>query len=116
MPIKDTFEYVARFDSVGLDCSFCKHFEGPVEWPDKDRVVRCSLHNLSLTMQLGKTGYKDGEWFCKDYDDHGKAFPKAVSHFKSIQSMLQSGVLYGLYSDTGYLKEVKFEDFPNKAS
>ena len=67
MTLKDTFPYTARWDSVGLDCSYCVHFIGPTSWPDKNHVSHCALHDLPLTIELGEDGFKQWEWFCRDF-------------------------------------------------
>jgi hypothetical protein len=105
MPVKDTFSYEARWDSVGLDCSDCAHFHGPEHWPDKERVSRCELHGISLAIELGDDGYKCWEWFCRDFHDTGRAFPKAVAHFHQVRQQLQESVLYRFCGDHGYLEE-----------
>ncbi|MDP8217429.1 MAG: hypothetical protein P9M03_01755 [Candidatus Theseobacter exili] len=69
MTVKDTFPYNARWDSVGLDCSTCKHFNGPEKWPDTNNASCCKKHHRLLTIELKEDGYKEWEWFCKDYDD-----------------------------------------------
>ena len=109
--IKDTFPYLARWDSVGLDCSNCVHFKGPEKWPDKDKVSSCKLHNISLTIELGNDGYKLWEWFCKSFQNNinKSAFPKALDHFEKIRNELSDKVLYRFYSEDGYLKEHSFE-------
>ncbi|HYG37201.1 MAG TPA: hypothetical protein VD908_01220 [Cytophagales bacterium] len=109
--MKDTFSYSARWDSIGLDCSHCKNFLGPSEWPDKDKVSQCLLHNLSLKIELGENGYKRGEWFCKDFDDLN-AFPMAVKEFELIRKELQDCVLY-VGNRNGELFEIKFDRLKN---
>lgn len=105
--IKDPFSYSARWDSVGLDCSFCKHFIGPETWPDEKRVSRCGYHNVSLAFQLREGNFKGGEWFCKHFLDNGRAFPRAVREFKTIEADLEEDIVYGAYGEKGQLKEHK---------
>ena len=108
MPVKDTFSYTARWDSVGIDCSSCKFFTGPTEWPDKNNESKCTKHNISLAIELGKDKYKEGEWFCCEYsDDDG--FSEAVKHFYRIKHQLQSGVLYRC-NQGEYLLEYNFDN------
>jgi hypothetical protein len=109
MPVKDPFSYSARWDSVGLDCSNCIHFVGPVTWPDRERTSLCGLHNVSLAIELAKTGFKEGEWFCKDFADNGKANKKAIEELEKTRDLLLPKVLYGAYGKEGFLKEVPFE-------
>ena len=110
MPVKDTFEYAARWDSVGLDCVYCQHFRGPEKWPDTNRVSRCNLHHVSLAIELRDSCYKNWEWFCHEFADTGRAFPPSVAHFHEIRQQLTSGVLYRFYGDDGYLVEQKMSD------
>ena len=110
MPIKDTFSYSARWNSVGLDCSYCIHFAGPTQWPDIERVSRCELHKMSLTIGLGRNGYKEWEWFCKDYKSNGRAFPKSVREFQVIQPQLRPNILNRLYGSNGFLVEYDFNE------
>ena len=112
MTIKDPFSYSARWDSIGLDCSFCNHFQGPDTWPDLKRVTRCNLHQIPLSIELDESGYKKWEWFCKDFDDKD-AFPKAVEEFLTIKDELKQYIIYRGYDrKTGRLLEFKFEDLP----
>ncbi|HEV2104449.1 MAG TPA: hypothetical protein VGU27_01880 [Candidatus Eisenbacteria bacterium] len=126
MPIRDTFPHTARWDSVGLDCSDCVHFAGPPSWPDVERMSRCTLHRLSLAVELGPNGYKEGEWFCRDFaaralqergllhrlfgrsGTHTRASPDAVRHLNGIKPELQPHVLYGFHGEDGNLKECPF--------
>jgi hypothetical protein len=62
MPIKDTFKYDARWDSVGLGCYTCQHFRGPTEWPDTGQVSACAHHRVSLAIELRPDGYMG--WEC----------------------------------------------------
>lgn len=108
MPIKDTFSYTDRWDSVGLDCAFCKHQANSNKWPNLKRNYRCGLHNISLSIELGENGYKEGEWFCMNFNNNGRAFSEAVEHFESIKDRLVENTLYGFYGENGFLKEVSF--------
>ena len=125
MPVRDTFPYNARWDSVGLDCSYCRHFSGPVSWPDSGRVSCCRLHQLSLATELGPKGFKKGEWFCRDFAPtapppppgiiarvfgRSEARPSAAAlrHLDEMRDHLQPDVLYGFYGGDGNLKECPF--------
>ena len=110
MPVKDTFEYAARWDSVGLDCSSCQHFRGPAQWPDAAHVSRCELHGISLAIQLRADGYKDGGYFCHDFTDTGRAFPPSFAHFLEIRKQLEPRVLYRCYGADGFLIEHQMAD------
>jgi hypothetical protein len=107
MPVKDTFDYAARYESVGLDCAFCQHFRGPEKWPDISRISRCELHHVSLAVELREEGYKLWEWFCRDFTDTGRAFTPSVAHFLEIREQLEPEVLYRFYGTDGFLVEHK---------
>jgi hypothetical protein len=109
MPVKDTFSYNARWDSVGLDCSTCLYFIGPDHWPDKERTIKCGKHQVSLAIELGKNLFKEFEWFCKEYDDNG-GFEPAVKHFKEIKDKLEYGIIYRLYGKDVFLIETKISE------
>ena len=65
------------------------------------------LHLRSLAIELGSNGYKDGEWFCKQYDDNGKTPIKSMADFNAIKPDLQDGILYcASHGRSDYLKEV----------
>lgn len=108
MPIKDTFSYIARWDSVGLDCSNCIHFHAPAKWPDVEGKSYCLKHDMSLGIELDTNGFKKGEWFCKSFENDGSAFQPSLEHFKKIQSDLSEDTLYGFYGADGYLLEYNF--------
>ncbi len=108
MPIKDPFSYSARWDSVGLNCSNCNHFQGPEKWPDLNKIYSCRLHKISLAIELRIGGYMSSEWFCKQFDSKN-AFPKAVTEFNSIKDFLQNEILYNT-NRNGNLIEYKFNE------
>lgn len=108
--VNDPFSYSARWDSIGLDCAFCKFFGSPKRWPDSQQEVFCNKHRVSLRYRLSTRNYLDGEWFCKHFENNGRAFEKAVSEFESIRKELDDFVIYGGYSNNGYLKEVLIKD------
>jgi hypothetical protein len=110
MPVKDTFKYAARWDSVGLDCAHFRHFHGPEKWPDTGRVSRCEFHHVSLFIELKDSCYKNWEWFCREFADTGRAFPSSLAHFYEIHEHLEPGVLYRFYGEDGYLVERKMSD------
>jgi len=112
MRTPDTFSYSARWDSVGLDCSYCTHFVGPEKWPDGSRISSCSFHKVSLAIELGKNGYKNWEWFCSNFSNNGSAHPSAFAHLQKINHSLKPGVLYRLYSEDGYLIENDISKLP----
>lgn len=94
MAIKDPFSYVARWDSIGLDCSFCKNFIGPETWPDEEGSSFCKYHNIPLSFELNDQKYKDGEWFCKHFENNSHTFPDAIVEFESIQYLLKENIIY----------------------
>jgi len=103
----DPFSYSARWDSAGLDCAFCKH-ERKVEWPNLNRDYGCNLHSISLEKELGKDGFKEGEWFCSSFHNNGKATPQALKELESIIKELKPNRLYGAYGANKQLKEIPF--------
>lgn len=105
MPIIDDFPYSGRWDSVGFDCSNCIHIKQPEKWPDVKNEYSCSFHKASLSMELNESKYKEGEWFCKDFENNGTANQKAFQHFQKIKGTLSNKVLYGFYNK-GILKEI----------
>lgn len=112
MPVRDPFSYSARWDSVGLDCSCCVHFRGPGKWPDEQRVSHCAFHKRSLEIELGSNGYKNGEWFCREFKDmNGRSQSAAQGEFNRVQAQLDPAKLYGAYGKQGYLKEYDFAGF-----
>jgi hypothetical protein len=114
MPIRDPFSYSGRWDSVGLDCSNCVHFKEPKLWPDSQKLSHCKLHKISLSIELGKNGYKEGEWFCKDFQSNGTANQKAVKEFQTVKDHLESRKLYraygGAFNGNAVLKEYNFNN------
>ncbi len=108
--IKDRFSYSARWDSIGLDCAFCKHFSEPESWPDILKISKCLKHKIYLTFELNEDGYKSGEWFCKYFEDNNGAFPEAIIEFNSLKNEFRENIIYGGYGEEGYLKEVKISD------
>jgi len=109
MTVEDPISYSARWDSVGLDCSYCVHQANGDHWPNTERDYKCGLHNVPLRVQLMESGYKNGEWFCKDFENNGRANRKALKELKTILVLLQAGVLYGCYGQDHLLKEVPFK-------
>ena len=112
----DTFPHLARWDSAGLDCSSCTHFAGPVSWPDVARISRCTLHRVSLELELDDSGYKLGEWFCREFSDNGKSHLSAVAHFAKVHSELTRGVLYGFRAPNVPFDEVALANLPKSAA
>jgi len=88
--VKDPFSYGARWDSAGINCVYCVYCKSvgmpPIE-------LSCTFHNVSLGLELGKSGGINGEWFCKAFTDNG-AFPKAVEELSLIKNQLEENILY----------------------
>jgi len=112
----DTFPHLARWDSVGLDCSSCNHFNGPSSWPDRARLSSCKFHGASLALELDDVGFKLGEWFCREFSDNGKSHYSAVVHFAQIQSTLDPKVLYSFAALKAPLNEVAIASLPKSAA
>ena len=114
--MKDQFSYSARWDSAGLDCSECIHFKGPEKWPDSNGVSRCSLHKVSLNIELGDNNYKEFEWFCKQFKDSGKTPTNSLREFMKMEPLLEERILYRASYDQALdavLKEIPFSALVN---
>jgi len=107
--MKDPFSYSARWDSVGLDCAFCK-YEKEVEWPNKDRDYSCISHGIALVATIAEDGFKEGEWFCSSFENNGKANNKAINELNAMKIELEPNILYGAYGKNGNLKEIPFNE------
>ncbi len=103
--VEDPFSYRARWDSAGVDCSDCKHFEPPPDWPDRERVIRCGHHQVSLAFQLNPEGFKEGEWFCRYFLNRGSSWDVGVEELSRVQESLDPAKIYGASYGTGLLKE-----------
>jgi hypothetical protein len=99
MPIADPFSYYGRFDSMEFDCSMCKHFVEPLDWPDINKVIRCNFHDISLDFELGPKCYKLGTWFCKQFEP-AKTDTNwlALEEFETIRDELQEATIYRGYN------------------
>jgi len=105
MPVDDPFSYRPRWDSAGVDCSDCRHFEPPPSWPDRNRVIRCGHHQVSLAFQLNAEGFKEGEWFCREFVDTGRSWDVAVEELGKVRGSLDPAKIYGASYGAGVLKE-----------
>ena len=115
MPVRDTFTYADRWDSLVLTCFYCSHFRGPESWPDSDRISACALHHRLLApVILRQEGYGEGEWFCSAFEpgDRNRLFAPSYEHFLSIRSQLDPAILYGGYGTDGFLREHRLSDLP----
>jgi hypothetical protein len=110
MPVKDVFEYNDRWDSVGLRCGNCVYKKEPKEWPDVNKEYGCAKYNLSFATLLRDSGYVEGEWFCRSFENNGTANKGAYEIFCKIRDQLKDDILYGFYGGNGYLKEINFSD------
>lgn len=107
--ITDNFKREGRWDSVGLDCSSCRYFKSPSNWPDKNREIFCSFHKIPLSIELGEVGYKLGEWFCKEFNDNGKALANAVFEFNKIKKNLDENILYKFEKEGSTLSGIQID-------
>jgi hypothetical protein len=109
MPIKDEFLYDDRWGSVGLDCSKCKYEKKVKKWPIDSGVYYCNFHHKSLDVEINLKGYKEGEWFCKNFENNGNIKKEVMDKFDGIKNNLEEKILYGFYGEDGFLKEVNLE-------
>jgi hypothetical protein len=99
MPIADPFSYYGRFDSMEFDCTLCKYYSPPPQWPDVNKVLRCNFHNISLDFELGTNCYKLGTWFCKYFESEKDSHRwKALEEFETINDELEEATIYGGYN------------------
>lgn len=105
--MKDPFTYSARWGSIGLGCSFCKHVK-KIKWPDLNNSYSCMLHEVSLVKTLDSDGYIEGEWFCSSFS--GDAFSKSVQELDLVKKKLKTNILYGAYGKDGKLKQIPFTE------
>jgi hypothetical protein len=95
MPVTDPFSYYGRFDSMDFDCSMCKYYSPPPQWPDMNKVSRCNYHNIPMDFQLGDNCYKLGSWFCKKFEPiNGSSKWRALAEFETIRNKLEETTIY----------------------
>lgn len=102
----DDFPRIGRWDSIGIDCSLCRN-ERTSGWPNADRPYCCGRYGISLWVEIGPNGYKDGEWFCRDFDGNGRESESAVHHLRNVRHSLEPHVLYG-FVEGAVLREIPF--------
>ncbi len=117
--IRDPFSYAARWDSVGLTCSSCRHFYPPPTWPDKEFKARCRKHDIPLVILYDScgSGFLGGEYFCSAYEDGGRTFLKALEELEEVRHELDANTLYGASNDADKrrtLKQFPFSQLPQK--
>lgn len=93
-----------------MDCSACQHFQGPVRWPDKHGISSCLRHGVSLAIQLGADGRRQGTWFCKEFNGGELKSRPATAHIEKLRANLEPGKLYALHGNNRYLIEHKIAD------
>lgn len=118
-PVRDPFSYSARWDSVGLTCSSCTHFDAPPTWPDQEFKARCRKHDIPLAIlyDASGSGHLADEFFCSAYEDGGRTFPQALEELDGIRHELDDSTLYGAYNDADRrrtLKQFPFNLLPLK--
>lgn len=107
--VKNSFKREGRWDSVGLGCSNCQFFKSPLKWPDHNHEIYCTLHKVSLALELRENNYLGGEWFCKNFQSNGKALKNAVEHLEEVKDQLKENVLYEFGKIGDDLKEVNID-------
>ncbi len=111
--IKDILLYKCRWDSLGVNCVFCKYHVSkglPITY------LCCKKYSLSLNIELcinkdGIAGGICGEWFCKDFEDDGNACPDGIKEFEKIKDQLEENVLYEACQEE-YLCMIPFSKLP----
>ncbi len=114
MPVKDTFKHETLWGGVGFSCAFCRHQANDKEWPNVKRDYKCGLHNISLAVELNSSGYMEGEWFCRDFEDNGNSYPPSLRHLAEIHDTLPGDTLFGVNEAGGFLKEIPFSELEKK--
>jgi hypothetical protein len=56
-------------------------------------------------MELGGDGFKEGEWFCSNFVNNGKAADNACQELDRIRHLLDNKVLYRLQKMGTELRE-----------
>lgn len=108
--IKDTFNRDGRWNSVGLGCHTCQFFDSPEKWPDYEKTIYCKLHKLSLSIEIGKNFYMEGEWICKKFTDNGKSLESAVRHFETVKDLFEENTLYSFSKKDSFFEEHQFKN------
>lgn len=86
-------------------------YEQPLsKWTGITKRYRCRFHNLSLAVELNEKGFKEGEWFCKQFENNGRVNKSAFDKFNKMKEIFEEGILYGFYGEDGNLKETPFEN------
>jgi|SRR6266403_1597692 len=109
MEIKNPFSFCARWDSAGISCTLCKYASAN-DWPDVDRSFACRKHNVPLRAELDTRNYVLGEWFCKDFENDGRAHAKPRAEFETIKHSLAVNILYRVDPDKDLLVQTPFSE------
>ena len=109
MEIESPFSFYARWDSAGISCTLCKYASAN-GWPDLDRSFACRKHNVPLRAELDTRNYVLGEWFCKDFENDGRAHAKPLAEFETIKHSLVADILYRVDPDKNLLVQTPFSE------
>jgi hypothetical protein len=60
---------------------------------------------VSLAFQLNAEGFKEGEWFCREFVDTGRSWDVAVEELGKVRGSLDPAKIYGASYGAGVLKE-----------
>lgn len=53
-----------------------------------------------------------GEWFCKDFENDGRAHAKPLVEFETIKPLLAADILYRVDPDRNLLVQTPFSELP----
>ena len=61
-----------------------------------------------MRVELDARNYVSGEWFCKDFENDGRAHAKPLAEFEAIRHSLAADVLYRVDPDRNLLVPTPF--------
>lgn len=92
---------------VSVTCTECQHFWRPAHWPDVKRESSCVHLKVSLSVELGKSGYVNGLYFCKSFASNQEVNAEVLVAFQALSLEMSDDVLYLMPDvDSRYAKEI----------